>query len=249
MRTAALGVMCKAPRPGASKTRLAGWLGAAAAAELSACFLRDVAATMELVPEHLGRRGYGVYAPAGAESELRPLLPDSFDLVLQSDADFGTVLLQATRHLLKRGHDCSILINSDSPTLPHSLLVHAIEALREPSDRVVLGPATDGGYYLIGLKTAHAELFRDIPWSTAEVFRRTIERARDIGLSVMTLPAWYDIDDAATLSALRRELAGIPPAFAEPGLVGGPATATRAFLGSLETHDAVPIPLPTPPKP
>ena len=174
-------------------------------------------------------------------SELRALLPDSFDLVLQSDADFGTVLLQATRHLLKSGHDCSILINSDSPTLPHSFLVHAIEALREPGDRVVLGPATDGGYYLIGLKAAHAELFRDIPWSTADVFRRTIERARDIGLSVVTLPVWYDIDDAATFSVLKRELAGIPPAFAEPGLVGGPAAATRAFISSLEPHDAVPI--------
>ena len=68
MSGAAIGIICKAPQPGRSKTRLATAIGVAAASELSACFLRDVAAAIEAVPEALGRRGYGVYAPAGAEA-------------------------------------------------------------------------------------------------------------------------------------------------------------------------------------
>jgi hypothetical protein len=231
--------MCKAPRPGTTKTRLAALLGAAEAAALSACFLRDVASVIESVPDRLGPRGYGIYAPADAEDELRALLPRSFGFALQANADFGAVLLEATRYLLGGGHDCSILINSDSPTLPPSLLVQAIQALREPGDRVVLGPATDGGYYLIGLKVVHQQLFRGIPWSTAGVYRHTVERARNIGLPIVTLPFWYDIDDASTFSVLQQELAGIRPAFAEPGLVGAPAAATRAFIASLGANDAV----------
>ena len=114
MDTAALGIMCKAPRPGASKTRLASLVGAEWAAALSACFLRDVAAAIELVPEGLGRKGYGLYAPAGAERELRALLPLSFGLVLQADADFGVVLRNAVRHLLAAGHGSAILKRTPS---------------------------------------------------------------------------------------------------------------------------------------
>ena len=69
--SAAIGIICKAPQPGHSKTRLATAIGAVAASELSACFLRDVAASIEAVPETLGRRGFGVYAPAGAEHIIR----------------------------------------------------------------------------------------------------------------------------------------------------------------------------------
>ena len=233
MRTAALGIMCKAPRPGATKTRLAALLGPENAAALSACFLRDVAASIEAVPQALGRRGYGVYAPAGSEAELLAILPSSFGLMLQTDSDFGIVLLSAARELLGAGHDCVLLINSDSPTLPLRLLCEGIEALRRPGDRVVIGPATDGGYYLIGLKTAHAALFRGIPWSTSEVCRLTVERARGMLLDVVMLPVWYDIDDQATLALLEEELAGGRPPFAQRDLVGGEAAATRDFLAAL----------------
>src|SRR5215472_12212476 len=97
--------MCKAPKPGHAKTRLARAIGTAAASELSACFLRDVAAAIEAVPERLGRRGYGVYAPAEAEQVMRQLLPTSFGLLLQAGEDLGHVLLGATRALLAAGHD------------------------------------------------------------------------------------------------------------------------------------------------
>jgi rSAM/selenodomain-associated transferase 1 len=227
--TAAIGIICKAPKPGETKSRLASAIGADAAAKLAGCFLRDVAAAIETVPEHVGRRGYGVYAPAGAEEVLRRLFPPSFRLLLQADADLGKVLFGATEHLLAVPHDCVLLVNGDSPTLPTSFLVEAIEALRKPGDRLVLGPATDGGYYLIGLKHPHRAVFSGIEWSTASVARTTLQRAREIALETRLLPEWYDIDDAQTLRWLRDELAGRPGRFQG----GGPASATRAFLATV----------------
>jgi uncharacterized protein len=226
MSGAAIGIVCKAPQAGLSKTRLAKAVGAVAASELSACFLRDVAAAIEAVPEALSRRGYGVYAPAGTESIMRQLLPDHFGLLLQAGDDLGHVLIGATRALLDAGHDCMLLVNGDSPTLPPRFLTQAIEALRAPGDRMVLGPASDGGYYLIGLKQPHQELFARIAWGTETVALATCERAREIGLATTLLPEWYDVDDIETLRWLQEELAGRLIRFR----AGGAAPASRAFL-------------------
>ena len=226
MSRAAIGIICKAPLPGRSKTRLATAIGAVAASTLSGCFLRDVAAAIEAVPETLGRRGYGVYAPAGAEHIMRQLLPPTFELLLQAGNDLGYVLFGATVTLLNAGHDCVLLVNGDSPTLPTRLLVQAIGALREGGDRMVLGPASDGGYYLIGLKYPHRRLFAEIAWGTNTVARATRERAAEIGLATTLLPEWYDVDDVETLRWLKDELAGHSARFRG----GGSAAASRAFL-------------------
>jgi uncharacterized protein len=223
---AAIGIICKAPQPGRSKTRLATAIGAVAASELSACFLRDVAAAIDAVPETLGRRGYGVYAPAGAEHIMRKLLPAGFELLLQAGNDLGYVLFGATRTLLEAGHDCVLLVNGDSPTLPTDFLVQAVEALRAGGDRMVLGPASDGGYYLIGLKYPHRRLFTEIAWGTDTVARATRERAAEIGLATTLLPEWYDVDDVETLRWLQDELTGHSSRFRG----GGFAPASRAFL-------------------
>ena len=226
MTVAAIGIICKAPQPGRAKTRLATAIGAIAASELSACFLRDVAAAIEAVPETLGRRGYGVYAPAGVEHIMRELLPPTFGLQLQAGNDLGDVLLGAARDFLRDGHASVLLVNGDSPTLPTRFLVQAIEALREPGDRMVLGPASDGGYYLIGLKHPHQHLFARIAWGTDTVARATRERADEIGLATTLLPEWYDIDDVETLDWLKDELAGHSTRFRGGSL----AEASRAFL-------------------
>lgn len=226
---AAIGIICKVPVPGRSKTRLAAAVGADAAARLSACFLQDVARTIDGLPQQLACCGYAVYAPEGAEAELRRLLPSAFGLMLQADAELGRVLLRATRDFLASGHDCAVLVNGDSPTLPPVLLTQAVEALRRPGDRMVLGPAADGGYYLIGLKAPHRHLFTGIPWGTDRAARATLERASEIGLDVVCLPEWYDIDDAETLGWLREELSGRSSRFR----CGAPAKATHAFLETM----------------
>ena len=227
---AAIGIICKTPLPGASKTRLVPLLGPEAAAELAAAFLADFADVIETVPEAVGRSGYAVYAPEGSEAELRPLLPAHFGLLCRCDDTLGVVLLGATRQLLGEGHDCVVLVNADSPTLPPLLLSAALAALRAPGDRVVLGPATDGGYYLIGLKRPHARLFQDVPWSTSGVLAATRRRAAEIGLQIAELPLWYDVDDAETFTLLREELSGRLPAFTTEGIAPGPARATRRFF-------------------
>ena len=91
---------------------------------------------------------------------------------------------------------------------------------------MVLGPASDGGYYLIGLKHPHGHLFAQIAWGTEAVARSTCERAAEIGLATTLLPEWYDVDDIETLRWLQEELAGHSTRFRG----GGFAPASRAFL-------------------
>lgn len=240
MSEAAVGIICKTPIVGASKTRLAPFVGIEGAAELATAFLRDVALAIEAVPSCAGRRGYAVYAPEGSEAVLRPLLPASFGLLCRRGTTLEGVLLGATQELLAAGHDAVILVNGDSPTLPPMTITAAMAALRRAGERVVLGPSSDGGYYLIGLKFPHAELFRDIPWSTAETLSVTLERARGIGLETALLPTWYDIDDKETMRLLISEISGQPLPFDHGDLQGGAAVATRAFLASRPwlRHDA-----------
>lgn len=232
---AAIGIICKAPRAGKSKTRLIPVLGPDLAARLSGCFVRDIAATIVTLPSRVKAFGYAIYAPVDAEAELRALLPPGFDFLFHGDGDLGHVLIGATRSLLALGHDCVLLVNSDSPTLPPALLEQAAAALRQEGDRVVFGPATDGGYYLVGLKVAHARLFSDIAWSTSDVLAQSVARAAEIGLAVHLLDPWYDVDDFDSLAMLRAEIAGSAPACAR-GLQSGAAKATRALLALPEAR-------------
>ena len=124
-------------------------------------------------------------------------------------------------------HAGAILVNADSPTLPASILRAAVDATRRGG--VVLSPALDGGYTLIGLSRMHERLFEDIPWSTPQVHQRTVERAREIGMPVTGVPSWYDVDDAASLAVLQAELAGDALPFAAAA-TGAAAPATRSYL-------------------
>ena len=229
-RTVAIGIVCKTPAAGHSKTRLSPPLRPEECAALSACFIRDLAATIEEVVREGGATGYAVYTPAGSEEALRLLLPPPFRLLLQHEGELGERLIAATRALLEN-HSGVILVNADSPTLPPAILRAAVDATRR-GDSVVLSRALDGGYTLIGLSRLHARLFADIPWSTSRVHQVTVDRAREIGVPVVNLHGWYDVDDAASLALLESELAGDPPAFAQPGMAPAPAPATRAHLAA-----------------
>ena len=232
MASVAVGLFCKTPAAGLSKTRLSPPLRPEECAALSACFIRDLADTIDEVAQEGLAVGYAVYTPAGTETALRKLLPPSFRLLLQTGDDFGARLINAMRALLAR-HDGAILVNADSPTLPAAILRAAVEATRR-HDAVVLSPALDGGYTLIGLSRMHERLFADIPWSTSQVYPRTVARAAEIGLPVANVPGWYDVDDAASLALLISELDGRPPALAQAGLRGAHAPATRAHFAARE---------------
>lgn len=209
----AIGVMAKAPRPGHSKTRLCPPLTHDQAAGLSAAFLRDITENIALAATLTPISAYVAYAPADSASLFgghlaagtRLLLADGSPLMPSNVQALGRCLLHAVMAILARGHASAVLLNADSPTLPTALLVRAATTLAAEGDRIVLGPAEDGGYYLVGMKAAHAHLFADIPWSTESVADTTRLRAEQLGLPVVELPAWYDVDDHASLCRLAAE--------------------------------------------
>jgi rSAM/selenodomain-associated transferase 1 len=227
MPSVAVAIICKTPRPGHSKTRLSPPLAPEECARISACFIQDLSTTIESLTSNGRADGYAVYTPAGTEAEMRALLPGGFGLVLQGDGDLGARLDKGIRDLIAAGHAGAILINSDSPTLPRAILDAAVEAVLS-GDYAVLSPAFDGGYTLIGLSKPHSHLFADIPWSTACVYERTLQRAREINLPVIALDGWYDIDDGDSYAMLERELDGIRPPFAKGPAQDAPKT--RAFV-------------------
>lgn len=228
MTTVAVAILCKTPEPGRSKTRLSPPLHPEECAGISACFIRDLATTIGRLAAEGDVTGYAVYTPVGTEARLRELIPASFEILPQRGDGFGERLLHGTADLLER-HRGAILVNSDSPTLPLSILRAAVDAVKA-GDRVVLSPAHDGGYTLIGLSRLHAGLFDDIPWSTPAVHRLTVERAAQLGLPVVDVPGWYDVDDAASLRLLEQEFSGQRLPFAEDD--GADAPATRRFLAA-----------------
>jgi rSAM/selenodomain-associated transferase 1 len=232
MHRCALGIMAKAPSAGSVKTRLTPPLTSEEAAVLSACFLRDTANNVS----DQSADGVIVFTPAEKRKSFDGIVPKSFQLLAQRGESLGDRLLNATTDLLAAGYDSICLINSDSPTLPPAILLSAIEALAPEGDRLVLGPAEDGGYYLIGLKNPHQILYDRIAWSTSEVLAHTVERAKRISLPVVMLPMWYDVDDAVTLDRLCREFFS-SNRFSENGHRPYAAPFTRKYLESLLKRD------------
>lgn len=211
----AMAVMAKAPQPGRSKTRLTPPLAPEQAAALSAAFLRDITENIAAASQTMPIVGWTAYAPAGSEhlfdghlaAGTRLVLADGSPAMPPQVQAFGRCLLHAIKGLLvARGYGSACVVNSDGPTLPTHYLAEAARLLAQPGDRAVLGPADDGGYYLLGLKQAHAHMFADISWSTNAVAEQTIARAKEIGLELVTLPSWYDVDDADSLDRLVDDL-------------------------------------------
>jgi hypothetical protein len=228
----AIAIMAKASVAGNVKTRLVPPLTHEEAAELNTCSLIDVAGNIMAAAVHAPLQGFAAYDPPGSERFFADLLPRGFKLLAPKEPTLGRSLHHAAQDLFSAGYGSVCLVNADSPTLPTEVLIETACRLRQPGDRVVLGPAADGGYYLIGLKRFHGRLFEEIDWSTERVYRQTIARAGEIGLEVAALPEWYDVDDNETLAMLVRELLSGPNAAA--GYCGGyPAPSTTAFLEKL----------------
>ncbi len=204
--TCGIAIMAKASAPGRTKTRLVPPLTFDEAAALNTVFLQDIAANLLLAGRHTGIAGYAAFAPPGSEDFFTRILPPAIGLIDACLPNFGDCLLRTTEEILRRGHASAVVLNSDSPTLPTALLVETAEVLAQPGERAVLGPSSDGGYYLLGLKAAHRRMFEDIAWSTERVAEQTLERAREIKLEIHMLPVWYDVDDVDGLQRLSVEL-------------------------------------------
>ncbi|QGY03029.1 DUF2064 domain-containing protein [Methylobacterium mesophilicum SR1.6/6] len=228
--TCAIAVMAKAPQSGRSKTRLCPPLTPDQAARLSAAFLRDTTESLRAACANAPIAAYAAYAPTGTETQIAPHLAQGTALLLADGhipvpagvEGFGRCLFQAIAALLARGHAAACVLSSDTPTLPTRILTAAADILLAPGDRAVLGACEDGGYYLLGLKRAHARPFAEIAWSSDTVAATTRARVREAGLDLVELDPWYDVDDATALARL------------VAGRDGYPAPETRATLAALD---------------
>jgi rSAM/selenodomain-associated transferase 1 len=218
-----LGLMCKPPRPGASKTRLAQSVGTAAAARLSRAFLEDCAAAAMAAARVTPLDVAAFYRPADATGELRAILGPGWPLVFADAGDLGATMEQVLGQLLARCPAGAMVMGADVPMISDERIAAAARILRDGDERsVVLIPSADGGYCLIGVRALAAAkpLLAPMAWSTAGVREETVRRAIASGLSPALLPEEHDIDGAADLDWLGRELAARPQA----------APATRAAL-------------------
>lgn len=221
MSDTALIIMARTPQRGRVKTRLAATIGSEATLRLYQAFLTDLARRFFGQPYTL----HWAYTPAESDflAQLTQLVPDLpvGDAFPQAGSDLGSRLHHAFRTTAERAFQKTILIGSDSPQIGVEVLQQAEQALEQAD--VVLGPAEDGGYYLLAMRAPH-DLFTDIPMSTSHVLQMTVERASSLGLKVQLLETLFDVDEWPTLVALMRLLQ------AQPEL----APATVACLGTLQ---------------
>ena len=210
----ALIVVAKRPRPGKTKTRLSPPLTPELASALYECFLFDTLNQMRQVHD-----AQQVIAYLDEPDYFGRLAPD-FELIPQEGEDLGERLDHALTSYLSRGYKRVVIMDSDSPTLPPDYLSQAFLVLSDGAD-VVLGPCDDGGYYLIGIKRPRPRLLREVHMSTPTVAAETIALAKDEGLNLISLPIWYDVDDATSLFRLRQEIEVLHPSV---------AVHTRQFL-------------------
>src|SRR5262249_35824828 len=157
----ALAIFAKVPIAGQVKTRLCPPLSETQAAELARCFLTD---TVTRVCTLLDTQVYLAFTPANSEPVFRSLLPFPVCYLPQRGDSLGERELNVFIDLLGDGFTDIVIIGSDIPTLPIAHLQEAFTLLANPQNDVVLGPSSDGGYYLLGARTVHQELFENITW-------------------------------------------------------------------------------------
>jgi rSAM/selenodomain-associated transferase 1 len=205
-----LGLFAKWPIPGTVKTRLTSdpVFGAAVAR----AFLLDTLSRLRAVDA----RRVLAYAPPGTATDFAALVPDSFLLTSQPDGDLGRRLALFFETQLNEGAPAVVAVGTDSPTLPVSYVERAFQELERAE--VVLGPATDGGYYLIGCAGGVPSVFTDIPWGSSRVLAETIARLGDAGGRLAVLPPWYDVDTPEGWDMLCGHVAALRRAGVDPGV-------------------------------
>ena len=190
----------KYPEAGNVKTRLSEALDDGSAARLYRFFVTDILAMLR-------KTGYPVmvcYTPTDREKAFRAWLGDWYHYMPQRGGNLGERLQHGFAEAFARGYDGAVAIGSDSPDLPARFIHEAFAELAH--DSMVIGPAIDGGYYLIGFTrhTFSPRAFEGIEWSTPTVFAETLRRLQDSSKEgdIYILPAWKDVDTLEDLQAL-----------------------------------------------
>jgi len=210
---AAVVVMAKSPQPGRVKTRLCPPCTPAEAATLAAAALADTLAAVEALPQ--------IRPVVALDGPVGPWLPRAFDVVPQVAGDLGTRLAAATTTV----GGPMLVVGMDTPQLDTALLDNALRALLAPGVDAVLGPATDGGYWAIGLDSPTGCEFDDVPMSTDHTGAAQLARLSALGLRVGSLTVQRDVDTFADALAVA---------------VAAPATRFAAAVRALAVAVAVP---------
>lgn len=195
------GTLCIFSRPvvvGHTKTRLIPAVGATGAARLARAFLLDTYATLHALP--IAHRVLCV-----SSSGPLPSLEPPPQIWLQGPGDLGARMARMARRALAERPGPVLIVGSDSPGLPLRFVKQALEALVAGSPAVI-GPAQDGGYYLLGLRRCPETLFDGVSWSTSDTLRQTLDRLREHQLPPHELPSWFDVDRPEDLERLARLL-------------------------------------------
>ncbi|MEM6365819.1 MAG: TIGR04282 family arsenosugar biosynthesis glycosyltransferase [Planctomycetota bacterium] len=205
-----LGVMAKFWNAGLVKTRLGASIGMQQAAMVHQIFCRYLSQQLRLAA---GRREF-VVSPVETVDGFRQTLPDDWQVRPQSSGDLGQRMKHWFGRALAPGTSASrILIGADCPLVDQALIDEASRGLLHHD--VVLGPALDGGYYLIGIAGAwtakHDALMNNMPWSSNRVFDLTCQRAEQAGLTLQVLRPMEDIDTTSELDRLRQQLRSAEP--------------------------------------
>jgi rSAM/selenodomain-associated transferase 1 len=207
-----LGLFAKWPSAAQVKTRLAAETSAEWSAQVAHAFLQD---TIERVARISVHRVLA-YAPVDTAAEFAALVQDRFQLLPQGNGDLGQRMARFFTTCLVAGGERVVLIGTDSPTFPLFQIQCALEALRHAD--VVLAPATDGGYCLIGCAHQVPPIFDGIAWGTSTVMAETVKRLQQASLTLKLLPTWYDVDTLQDWQMLRGHVAAMRLAGEDPGI-------------------------------
>lgn len=202
-RNAALVIFAKAPIAGQVKTRLCPPLTHDEAATLHGSFVLDMLERTKVAAAKLKLPidRYLACAPSSTLVFFQIMEErQAVKLIDQVGDDLGGRMQQAFETLFAQGYQRVFIVGTDIPSLPLDYYKQALTLL--DSHDLVLGPALDGGYYLIGLKQPRPELFSNIVWSTDRVLAATQEKAANLGLTTALLPPWRDVDTIDDLKAL-----------------------------------------------
>jgi hypothetical protein len=205
---AALVLMSRAPIPGKTKTRLHSHLKPEECAELHKAFLKDISNKLENIREQYQSLDLFLsYTPQGSENIFTDLISDKFSFMLQKGNDLGARMYNSISEAYNKSNEPVIITGSDLPSLPAEIITEAVAALKEKD--IVIGPAADGGYYLIGMQTPYPFLFTYNEWGSDSVLVKTLKSASEHNLTIHFLPEWYDIDTFNELLIFRDELLNI----------------------------------------
>jgi rSAM/selenodomain-associated transferase 1 len=207
-----LGLFVKQPQDGLVKTRLAANVSGEWATCVAHAFLLDTVERLSGIEAHR----ILVFAPPPARAFFAQVTKGRFTLIPQTEGDLGKRMAAFIAEQLHDGVDSVVVVGADTPTLPTAFVERAFRELAEAD--VVIGPAKDGGYYLIGCARRLPPIFDGIDWGTSRVFSATLKRLAHPDWRVALLPPWYDVDTLDDWRILQSEVTALRGAGIDPGV-------------------------------